>query len=241
MLAVTCLLAVSLFSAGCDDFPETAPDPDEQAAPKPADDLAAWRSPVAGPVLTDGEYRILYPTLRRRIPAARGGSAELVVVPFETPSGAEGRSIAVLQRTPAGYRSHLLYNLYAAELAAVRVVQLGPGRTPEIVTAEQAGSGGFLTLRVFSGRAGRERPLWSLSGIYEGEYRLLSGGSARPTRMRVVRRIRSRTTAHPRGAWRETYVWRGRRFVLSGRERIRSRRVAYRPAKSWRMSASARE
>ena len=202
-----------------EDPPDTLASQDAHGPVMP-DELAAWRSPVEGPLLTDGEYDVIRSIARRRLPLPGARGRQLVVVPFETASGDPALSIAVLTRAAHGYQSRLLTNVPANELRAIRLVRLGHGHAPKVVVAERGGSGGFLTLRVFGASpTGQWRSVWTLAGIYQGRYRFQPG--SRPTMARVRRYIAGEVNAYPKGVWRETYVWRQGSFRLAGRQRVR--------------------
>lgn len=203
------------------DLPQDTPVLEEAHGPVMLDELAAWRSPVAGPLLTDGEYQVIRPTIRRRraLPGTHG--EQLLVVPFETPSGDPALSIAVIARTAGGYRSRLLGNVLSNEIRSIRLVRLGHGGAPKVVVTERGGSGGFLTVRVFgTTRSGRWHSMWAVPGVYQGKYQL------QPLMARVQRYIAGKVDAYPSGVWRETYVWRQDSFHLASRQRVRLKNPA---------------
>lgn len=220
-----CLLLLPLFLCcaaplrAADDPAVEPPDtlaPPEPPDPEPVDELAAWRSPVAGPLLTDGDYRMIRATARRHFPLGGTRGEELVVVPFETGSGDPALSIAVITRGAHGYRSRLLANILRSELHSVQLLRLGSSAVPKVVVAEQGGSGGFLTLQVFgASRHGQWRTVWMMPGVYQGRIRF------QPEMARVQRYIAGQVDAYPTGVWRETYVWGRRGFRLASRQRVR--------------------
>lgn len=193
------------------------------AAEEPDSDLAEWRSPVAGPTLTEGEYLLLRPVSHRAVDLDGDGRDEqLLIVPFETPNGEVAHSIATLHRTSTGYTSNLLLNVFPDELKSVRLVRFGASPTPKVVVYEQGGSGGFLTLHVYGNRRGGVRPLFHLPGVYQGKYNLLPHGS-HATRLVVMRHLAGEINAYPRGFRRESYRWADGRFVLASQRSWRLR------------------
>lgn len=194
-------------------------------------ELARWRSPLAANHLTEGEYLLLRSVSRQSLDLdGDGRREELLVVPFEAPSGTEARSIAVLHRTGTGYRSEFLLNSWADELQSVRLVHFGGSRAPQIVVREQAdGSGGFLALHVFGARGGQVRPLLSAPGVYQGQVTLLPKRTAQPRRLALVRQIAGEIDAYPRGFWRENYRWTGDHLVRTSRRQVFYRNVPTMP------------
>lgn len=204
---------------------ESAAEPEATGRDVPrADVLAPWRSPVDHHFLTEGEYLILEPRLRRRVDLDGDGRPELlVVVPFDATDGKPALSVAVLNRRGEGYTSRLLFNCYADELSDVRVVRLRGNGPPSILVAEQGGSGGFLAVHVFGWNGRRYRSLWSRGGIYQGRFRLVRAGARSAWRLEVTRGIQGDVDAYPKGLRRETYRWNGSQFALTSRARLSTR------------------
>lgn len=214
-LLLCCAAPVCAADDPADNPPNTLAPP-EAPEPETVDELAAWRSPVTGPLLTDGEYRMIRAAARRHFPLRGTHGQELVVVPFETGSGDPALSIAVITRGAHGYRSRLLANVLRSELHSVQLLRLGSSAVPKVVVAEQGGSGGFLTLRVFgASRNAQWRTVWTMPGVYQGKIRF------QPETARVQRHIGGEVDAYPKGVWRETYVWRHEGFHLASRQRVR--------------------
>ncbi|HTE18383.1 MAG TPA: hypothetical protein VK689_08380 [Armatimonadota bacterium] len=195
----------------------TAPDPRD--LPAAWDDLAPWRSPLARPLLTEGEYLILQPERLLRADLDGDGLTEQVVVaPFDTATGGQAYSIGVLTETPGGYASRVLLNCYAGELRDVSLARLAPATLPRILVRLGSGSGGFLWLDVWGWSGRRYASLWSVEGVYQGRSRLWKASSGRRY-LRLTRSIAGGCNAWPRGESSALYRWERDRFALLSRWR----------------------